>query len=190
MLHYWCHHLRAECSDMKLFDIQITATWNILGSSVQVKFKELPDCSGNGLCHWGDQQESPYFTQCVSWIWYIYNVLYNEWWILDRCITWLSGPKKYVPNYTCRREMKSIAVLTGISWIISTNIGALLELYKYPQVRTSEVEKDKTAYNSLPFPGAKRGWNKSVLMDLTKFIIPKSKYWVMYSGQRQGIGWS
>lgn len=86
----------------------------------------------------------------------IYNVLFNEWWTLDRCITWLSGPKKYVPNYTCRREMKSIAVLTGISWIISTNIGTLLELYKYPQVRMSEVEKDKATYNSLPFQDAKR----------------------------------
>ncbi|EDL75006.1 rCG64098, partial [Rattus norvegicus] len=77
---------------------------------------------------------NPHILPNVSLGYDIYNVLFNEWFTLHRCISWLSGPKKYVPNYTCRREMKSIAALTGISWIISTDIRTLLELYRYPQL--------------------------------------------------------
>ncbi|XP_038945840.1 vomeronasal type-2 receptor 116-like [Rattus norvegicus] len=77
---------------------------------------------------------NPHILPNVSLGYDIYNVLFNEWFTLDRCITWISGPKKYMPNYTCRREMKSIAALTGISWIISSNIRTLLELYRYPQL--------------------------------------------------------
>ncbi|XP_028617586.1 vomeronasal type-2 receptor 116-like, partial [Grammomys surdaster] len=77
---------------------------------------------------------NPHILPNVSLGYDIYNVLFNEWWTLDRCITWLSGLKEYVPNYTCKKEMKSVAVLTGISWIISANIGTLLKLYKYPQL--------------------------------------------------------
>lgn len=140
---------------MKVFDNQTIAALNILVSFCRLNLKNyqivlamvyaIEEINGNA-----------HILPNVSLGYDIYNVLFNEWWTLDRCITWLSGPKKYVPNYTCRREMKSIAVLTGISWIISTNIGTLLELYKYPQVRMSEVEKDKATYNSLPFQDAKR----------------------------------
>ncbi|XP_028641315.1 vomeronasal type-2 receptor 116-like [Grammomys surdaster] len=46
---------------------------------------------------------NPHILPNVSLGYDIYNVLFNEWWTLDRCITWLSGLKEYVPNYTCRR---------------------------------------------------------------------------------------
>ncbi|XP_028617590.1 vomeronasal type-2 receptor 116-like, partial [Grammomys surdaster] len=78
--------------------------------------------------------KNPHILPNVSLGYDIYNVLFNEWWTLDIPITWLSGMKEYVSNYTCRREMKSVAVLTGVSWIISENIGTLLKLYKYPQL--------------------------------------------------------
>ncbi|XP_021025780.1 vomeronasal type-2 receptor 116-like [Mus caroli] len=93
---------------------------------------------------------NPHILPNVSLGYDIYNVMFNEWWILDRCITWLSGPKKYVPNYTCRREMKSIAVLTGISWIISANIGTLLELYKYPQLTIGPFDPNLDNHEQFP----------------------------------------
>ena len=83
---------------------------------------------------------NPHLLPNVSLGYDIYNVLYSEWSTLDRCITWLSG-KKYISNYNCKKEMKSVAVLSGVSWIISAQIGTLLGLYKYPQVRTSGVER-------------------------------------------------
>lgn len=52
--------------------------------------------------------------------------------------------------------------------MISTHMGTVLKLYKYPQVRMCKVKKDKTTYNSVPFQGSKRGGKESVLMHLTK----------------------
>ncbi|XP_040587274.1 vomeronasal type-2 receptor 116-like [Mesocricetus auratus] len=80
----------------------------------------------------------------------IYNVLFNEWWTLDRCITWQSGPKKYVPNYTCRREMKYVAVLTGVSWIISSHIATFLGLYKYPQLAIGSFDLNLNNHDQFP----------------------------------------
>nr|XP_034344805.1 vomeronasal type-2 receptor 116-like [Arvicanthis niloticus] len=80
----------------------------------------------------------------------IYNVLFNEWWTLDRSITWLSGLTKYVPNYTCKREMKSVAVITGISWIVSAHIGTLLKLYKYPQLTIGSFDPNLNNHEQFP----------------------------------------
>nr|XP_034344804.1 vomeronasal type-2 receptor 116-like [Arvicanthis niloticus] len=93
---------------------------------------------------------NPHILPNVSLGYDIYNVLFNEWFTLDRCITWMSGPKKYVPNYTCKREMKSVAVLTGISWIISANIGTLLELYKYPQLTIGFFDPNLNNHEQFP----------------------------------------
>jgi hypothetical protein len=65
----------------------------------------------------------------------IYNVLHPEWKTSWSPFIWLSGLDKVIPNYTCRKESKSVASLTGSSWAISAQIGTLLELYKFPQVR-------------------------------------------------------
>ncbi|XP_031247067.1 vomeronasal type-2 receptor 116-like [Mastomys coucha] len=80
----------------------------------------------------------------------IYNVLFNEWWTLDTCLSWLSGLKEYVPNYTCSRELKSVAVLTGISWIISAHIGTLLKLYKYPQLSIGSFDPNLNNHEQFP----------------------------------------
>lgn len=83
---------------------------------------------------------NPHLLPNVSLGYDIYDILFSEWSVLDTCITWLSG-KEFISNYNCRKEMKSIAVLSGVSWIISAQIGTLLGLYKYPQVRTSGIER-------------------------------------------------
>ncbi|XP_051017751.1 vomeronasal type-2 receptor 116-like [Acomys russatus] len=93
---------------------------------------------------------NPHLLPNVSLGYDIYNVLFNEWWTLDRCITWMSGPKKYVPNYTCRKEMNSVAVLTGVSWIISAHIGTLLELYKYPQLTIGHFDPNLNNHEQFP----------------------------------------
>ena len=49
-----------------------------------------------------------------------------------------------IPNYTCRREKKAAALLTGTSWATSAHIGRLLNLYKYPQVRDKAVREQET----------------------------------------------
>jgi hypothetical protein len=65
----------------------------------------------------------------------IYNVPHTEWRILENSFIWLSGLDKIIPNYISRRESKSVAALMGTLWATSAQIGTLLELYKFLQVR-------------------------------------------------------
>ncbi|KAM5187454.1 LOW QUALITY PROTEIN: vomeronasal type-2 receptor 116-like [Callospermophilus lateralis] len=63
----------------------------------------------------------------------LYNISYFEWNVLETSFFWLLGLEKMIPNYTCGRESKSVAVLMGASWKTSYQIGPFLELYKFPQ---------------------------------------------------------
>ncbi|XP_071068879.1 vomeronasal type-2 receptor 116-like [Dasypus novemcinctus] len=64
----------------------------------------------------------------------LYNSLHSEQRTLENPIIWQSGLGKDIPNYTCRKESKSVAALTGTTWAVSAQIGTLLELYKIPQL--------------------------------------------------------
>ncbi|XP_012888946.1 PREDICTED: vomeronasal type-2 receptor 116-like [Dipodomys ordii] len=64
----------------------------------------------------------------------IYDVYFKAWAVFKNPFSWLFGKYK-IPNYSCRRDSKSIAVLTGPLGIRSSHIGTLLELYRFPQVK-------------------------------------------------------
>ena len=69
----------------------------------------------------------------------IYNVPYLQRNVLRSVFYWLTGLSKFIPNYSCRKNSKSAAALTGILWKTSENIGTVLDLYKFPQVSSSDV---------------------------------------------------
>ncbi|XP_071068902.1 vomeronasal type-2 receptor 116-like [Dasypus novemcinctus] len=77
---------------------------------------------------------SPHLLPNISLGFDIYNALHSEQRTLEIPIIWQSGLGKYNPNYNCRKESKSVAVLTGKSWALSIQVGILLELYKIPQL--------------------------------------------------------
>ncbi|XP_005081391.2 vomeronasal type-2 receptor 116-like [Mesocricetus auratus] len=53
---------------------------------------------------------------------------------------WLTGEDKLIPNYTCRREEKYIAAISGTTWEISSLLGIYLGLYNYPQLTFGTFE--------------------------------------------------
>ena len=65
-----------------------------------------------------------------------YNVRFTEKFTLDNAFIWLTAlvQRKYLPNYSCKKR-NFTAALTGTSWITSAQIGTLLQLFKFPQVR-------------------------------------------------------
>ncbi|ERE74586.1 vomeronasal type-2 receptor, partial [Cricetulus griseus] len=67
----------------------------------------------------------------------LYDIQRSEWDFLREAFLWLTGMGTNIPNYTCRRENKVVALLTGASWVTSARIGRLLNLYKYPQLPRS-----------------------------------------------------
>ncbi|XP_004645021.2 vomeronasal type-2 receptor 116-like [Octodon degus] len=76
---------------------------------------------------------SPHILPNISLGYEFQNSLYSHWRTLENSLSLLTGQDE-IPNYSCRRETKSIAVITGASWTTATQTGSLLELYKFPQV--------------------------------------------------------
>ncbi|XP_012368296.1 vomeronasal type-2 receptor 116-like [Octodon degus] len=61
-----------------------------------------------------------------------HQIHYSHWRLLESFFRLHTGQDE-VPNYTCRRESKSVAVLTGTSWENAGKTATLLELYNFPQ---------------------------------------------------------
>ncbi|XP_028749377.1 vomeronasal type-2 receptor 116-like [Peromyscus leucopus] len=64
----------------------------------------------------------------------VYNIPFIDADTMYVFLKWISGIDNMIPNYNCRKESKSVALITGPSWTVSTLIGELLEVYKFPQL--------------------------------------------------------
>ncbi|EGW08671.1 Vomeronasal type-2 receptor 26 [Cricetulus griseus] len=83
-----------------------------------------------------------------------------------------------IPNYTCRRENKAVALLTGVSWATSARIGRLLNLYKYPQLSFGPFDSflsDRSQFSSL-YQTAPR--DTSLFFGIVSLMIHFSWSWV------------
>ncbi|XP_013362644.1 PREDICTED: vomeronasal type-2 receptor 116-like [Chinchilla lanigera] len=92
---------------------------------------------------------NPHLLPNISLGYESHNFLYSHWRILESSLILLTGQYE-IPNYTCRRETKSVAVLTGTSWATSPQIGPLLELYKFPQVTFGAFDPTLTDSGQYP----------------------------------------
>uniref|UniRef100_G1TFN3 G-protein coupled receptors family 3 profile domain-containing protein n=1 Tax=Oryctolagus cuniculus TaxID=9986 RepID=G1TFN3_RABIT len=80
----------------------------------------------------------------------LYNVMHSDMMVLQNPFIWLAGLEEDVPNYTCRKQSKSVAVISGTS--IAVQVGTLLELYKIPQLTIGSFEpllSDSGQFSSL-----------------------------------------
>ncbi|XP_051684402.2 vomeronasal type-2 receptor 116-like [Oryctolagus cuniculus] len=68
----------------------------------------------------------------------LYNVMHSDMRVMENPFIWLAGLEEDVPNYTCRKQSKSVAIISGTS--IAVQIGTLLELYKIPQLTLGSFE--------------------------------------------------
>ncbi|KAM5237994.1 vomeronasal type-2 receptor 116-like [Ctenodactylus gundi] len=62
-----------------------------------------------------------------------HNSLHSYWRTTQSALVLTTGQDD-IPNYTCRRENMSAAVLTGASWENTAQFGTLLERYRLPQL--------------------------------------------------------
>lgn len=70
----------------------------------------------------------------------VYNIPFIDADTMYVFLKWISGIDNMIPNYNCKKESKSVALITGPSWTVSTLIGELLEMYKFPQVSIVAME--------------------------------------------------
>ncbi|XP_023563803.1 vomeronasal type-2 receptor 116-like [Octodon degus] len=76
---------------------------------------------------------NPHLLSNISLGYEFHTFMPNHWRMLESSLILLTGQDD-LPNYTCVRESKPIAVLTGTSWAMAVHVGTLLGLYKFPQL--------------------------------------------------------
>ncbi|XP_040846178.1 vomeronasal type-2 receptor 116-like [Ochotona curzoniae] len=80
----------------------------------------------------------------------LYNVMLSNEKLLKNPLTWLTGLDRVIPNYTCRREAKAVAVLAETRFLVQ--MGMLLELYRIPQLTFGPLDpllSDKSQFPSV-----------------------------------------
>ncbi|XP_044524389.1 vomeronasal type-2 receptor 26-like [Gracilinanus agilis] len=65
---------------------------------------------------------------------HIYNTYHSDARTLESSLRWLSGQGQTIPNYSCERQDRSMAVIGGATSALSVQMGTLLELYRFPQL--------------------------------------------------------
>ncbi|EHB07396.1 Vomeronasal type-2 receptor 26 [Heterocephalus glaber] len=92
---------------------------------------------------------NPHLLPNISLGYDYHNLLYSYWKLLESVLMLYTGQKE-TPNYSCGRETKSIALLTRSPWVISSQIGSLLELYKFPQLTFGTFDPEFSENGQFP----------------------------------------
>ncbi|XP_051034751.1 vomeronasal type-2 receptor 116 [Phodopus roborovskii] len=102
---------------------------------------------------------------------------------------WLTGEHRNIPNYTCRREEKSVAAITGATWEISSLIGTFLELYKYPQLTFGTYEGNLNDPRKFPSLYQMATKDSSLALGMVSLMINFRWNWVglIISEEEKGI---
>ncbi|NP_001093033.1 vomeronasal 2 receptor 553 [Monodelphis domestica] len=88
----------------------------------------------------------------ISLGFHLYNTYHSDERTLESSLRWLSGQDQPIPNYSCRKQDKSVAVIGGATSALSLQMGALLNLYKFPQISYGPFDSilsDKVQFPSL-----------------------------------------
>ncbi|XP_044512553.1 vomeronasal type-2 receptor 26-like [Gracilinanus agilis] len=70
----------------------------------------------------------------ISLGYHLYNTYHSDERTLESSLSWLSGQSQFIPNYNCREQDNSVAVIGGVTSALSVQMGTLLDLYKFPQI--------------------------------------------------------
>ncbi|NP_001093030.1 vomeronasal 2 receptor 550 precursor [Monodelphis domestica] len=94
----------------------------------------------------------PHLLPNISLGFHLYNTYHSDERTLESSLRWLSGEDKLIPNYSCRKQDKSVAVIGGVTSALSIQMGTLLDLYKFPQISYGPFDSilsDKIQFPSL-----------------------------------------
>ncbi|XP_044514892.1 vomeronasal type-2 receptor 26-like [Gracilinanus agilis] len=83
---------------------------------------------------------------------HLYNTYHSDASTLESSLRWLSGQGQLIPNYSCREQDKTVAVVGGVTSALSVQMGTLLDLYKFPQISYGPFDfilSDKVQFPSL-----------------------------------------
>ncbi|XP_048196597.1 vomeronasal type-2 receptor 116-like [Perognathus longimembris pacificus] len=119
----------------------------------------------------------------------VYDVQFGGWIMFTKPFLWLFG-KYRIPNYFCRTESKTMAVLTGPSAVTSYNIGTLLELYKFPQFTIGTFDYALNDHNKFPALYQMASKDTSIGIAMVSLLLHFSWSWVgLLTSKDENVLW-
>uniref|UniRef100_A0A8C2V7E0 Vomeronasal type-2 receptor 116-like n=2 Tax=Chinchilla lanigera TaxID=34839 RepID=A0A8C2V7E0_CHILA len=106
-----------------------------------------------------------------------HNLIHSHWRILENSFILLTGQHE-IPNYMCGTESQSVAVLSETLWGTSTQIGPLLELYKFPQVTFGAFDTMLTDSGQYPSLYQVAPKDASLALGMVSLMLHFSWTWV------------
>ncbi|XP_012892105.1 PREDICTED: vomeronasal type-2 receptor 116-like [Dipodomys ordii] len=119
----------------------------------------------------------------------IYDVHFRAWTMFKNPFIFLFGKYK-IPNYSCVRVSKSIAVITGPSGITSDQIGTLLGLYRFPQFTFGPFDHALSDHNKFPALYQMAPKDTSIATAIVSLLLHFSWNWVgLLTSQDENASW-
>ncbi|XP_048196598.1 vomeronasal type-2 receptor 116-like [Perognathus longimembris pacificus] len=107
----------------------------------------------------------------------IHDVQFRGWKIFKNPFIWLFGKYK-IPNYSCMRDSRSVAAITGPSAITSDNIGTLLGLYSFPQFTIGSFDNALNDHSKFPALYQMASKDTSIAAAMVSLLLHFSWSWV------------
>ncbi|XP_069891509.1 vomeronasal type-2 receptor 116-like [Dipodomys merriami] len=121
--------------------------------------------------------ENPHILHNLTLGFNICNAHMETWKTFKNPFTSLFG-KDNLPNYSCVRVSKSIAVLTGPSGLLSSQIGILLNLYRFPQLTFGPFDHALSDHKNFPALYQMASKDTSIAIALISLLLHFSWNWV------------
>ncbi|XP_042549852.1 vomeronasal type-2 receptor 116-like [Dipodomys spectabilis] len=107
----------------------------------------------------------------------VYDVQVRDFTMYKNPFMWLFGKYK-IPNYSCMRDRRSIAVLTGPLGFTSDKIGTLLGLYRFPQLTFGPFSHALSDHHKFPALYQMAPKDTSIATAMVSLLLHFSWNWV------------
>ncbi|XP_044541258.1 vomeronasal type-2 receptor 26-like [Gracilinanus agilis] len=121
---------------------------------------------------------NPNLLSNVSLGFHLYNTYHSDEKTLQSTLQWLSGDTRLMPNYSCRNQDKSVAVIGGVTSALSVQMGTLLDLYKFPQISYGPFDSVLSDKVQFPFLYQMAPKDSSLHQGVVRLIVYFKWNWI------------
>ncbi|XP_044512566.1 vomeronasal type-2 receptor 26-like [Gracilinanus agilis] len=109
---------------------------------------------------------------------HLYNTYHSDERTLESSLLWLSGHGQLIPNYSCRDQDNTVAVIGGVTSALSVQMATLLDLYKFPQITYGPFDSILSDKVKFPFLYQMSPKDSSLHQGVVRLIVYFEWNWI------------